>query len=206
MKRVKPSIEPEDDRPSPAFQLVLLVWRETPFKSWIRLNHTMQDALSCAVRSGIAFRPGDIGEIYSKMRGGYWFGEHEWIYREAIEAGNVTAARAYESWQSREPFILDGNRLFVGAQVDMKYLPKAKGVVALVTSFKDSETAGEGEIVVCTYEEYAPHRRPGEAMCWPRGKPKNRVRFTVTEIRALERAREKAIKDAKKKDAEAATA
>lgn len=194
MRKIKPTgIHGIEDR-SPALQLVNLVWTQTAFKSWIRLNHTMQDALALAMKAGLTFEPGDIREISAKMSGHRWFGDQEWIYRLAVEFGNQSACRSYEEWRGRDPFILDGRRLFVGAQVELHHLKSPKGVSALVTSFSSD---GMG-IVVCTYSTYLPARRShNETMCWPGGKPLQKIRLGLYEVREIERARVKAMKAAK---------
>ncbi len=183
---------------SPAYQLIQLVWDKTAFKSWIRLNHTMQNALSLALEAGLTFDLGDIKSICDTMRGGRWFGESEWIYKAAVEWDNGSAARSYELWQGREPFILDGRRLYVGAPVDMVHVPRKGGHGAMVTSFASDGSS----LVVCVYATGISQKK-GHGIWYPGGRPLHRVRLTLDEIRAIECARTKAIKDAKKATAAA---
>lgn len=106
---------------SPAYQLVALVWAQTAFRSWIRLNHTMQDALLLAIKAGLRFAKDDIGSIFGRFRGSYWFGaDSERFYRCAVEAGNTSACQSWEHWVGRPPFLLKGRRLYVGAEIPAK--------------------------------------------------------------------------------------
>lgn len=178
---------------SPAVQLVDLVWRMTGVRSWIRLNHTMQDALALAIKSGLHFEPGDIELLYRSFNGHRWFGDCEWVFRLAVQRDNVPACVSYEQWVKRDPFILDGRRLYVGAPVDFKHLVNAEGRTALVTSFaKDGMS-----LIVCTYPEAHYLGRAGEEMVWPSGKPLRRITLGLYDVRNIERARVKARKAAK---------
>ncbi len=195
MKKKHLGTAPDDDEPkSPAYQLIQIVWQKTAFKSWIRLNHTMQEALSLALQAGLSFNLDDIKTIYNTMRGGRWFGDVEWIYKAAIDWGNLDAARSFESWRKREPFILDGRRLHVGAPVDLVHLSRKGGHGAMVTSF-----ASDGEsLIVCVYKTHVSQPKKGQGIWYPGGKPLHRIKLTLEEVRAIERARVKALKDAKK--------
>lgn len=161
---------------SPAFVLVEHVWKHAPQRSWRHLNRTMQQALALAIESGLRFDVGDIEAIHTEMRGGYWFGENEWIHGLAVEWNNTPAAVSFEAWVCRKPFVLDGKRLFVGALVDTKYLdvPCRCGSVTSFTS--------DDSVVICTYGD-----EPR-----PVGKPTHRITVARSKIRDMERARKAA--------------
>jgi len=97
-------------KPSPAYSLMAHVWQcslEATGHSWERLNHAMHDALKLAINAGMIFESDDFGRIMAGFRGGYWIldGGGEWCYALAVRTGNLSAARAFEHWKGRKPFI-----------------------------------------------------------------------------------------------------
>lgn len=96
---------------SAAIQLLDLVWANAnaaTSHSYERLNHSMHDALSLAIGSGMEFAEGDIAYVLSNYRSGYWISESdEWIYSLAIAVENVSAVKSYETAKDRNPFLAD---------------------------------------------------------------------------------------------------
>jgi hypothetical protein len=131
--------------------------------SWERLNHAMRHALELAVGAGFTFAESDIAYVHANYRSGYWLGESsEWVYALAIGVGNLTAAKSYEAYAKREPFIADDVRLHINSQgytngdsgkrqrerlaVGSEF--PWKGATARVTSF-----SGDGlTLTACTYK------------------------------------------------------
>lgn len=142
MTAAKPKPKPKDNT-SPGYRLVDQVWQHLKTKSWIRTNHTMQDAIDLAVKSCMDFAEADILKINEKMRGGYWL-HMESLYSTAVEADNVSACRSIEHALSRRPWILHGRRLSVGAEIDDGF----------VTSITDDK------LIACVYENGQRHGKP----------------------------------------------
>lgn len=217
MKKKPKHALPEDERPkrSPARQLVDLVWREAPTRSWRHLNKIMGDALTLAIRSNMRLDPGDLTDIYASCSGGLWFGANsEWIHRVAVIAGNTSAAVEYERFADRGPFFYLG-RLYVGRAVPLELIdvehPMQGAVTAMVTSFSGDD------VIICVYNEHVVADRVekddikesgelswGDGATWPGGKPIRRVRLTVAQVRAKEKARKEALeaKEAAKENVE----
>ena len=157
---------------SPAITLLDHVWgsvNKATDHSWERLNHAMRDALLLAIGGGFMFEIDDVEWIFGNYNSSYWIGESdEWIYCEAVAAGNMPAIKSYEKCKGREPFIaervdlphvqndyLHGSsprrqkeRLTVGASF------KWQGVEIKVTSFARDQS----HAVACSYKP----RRKGE--------------------------------------------
>lgn len=187
---------------SPALQLVELVWKNAPRRSWISLNHTMQNAVATAIKAGLPFDPTDIRSMYESMRGGYWFtnAESEWMHRIACLHDNIPAAASYEEWVGRPPFFLDG-RLYVGREADLDLLKDEMSTAgshrqcAIVSSF-----VGDGEaVMICVYDGWAPGRPEDspDGRVFPSGQPKRKIRLTLAQVREKEKARKAALKAAK---------
>lgn len=114
-------------RPSPALTLIQHVWdhqQEAIGPSWTRLNQSMSGAVRLAISAGLRFGLEDFKTIAEPMRIGYWCGADygERWYTDAIVRGHLSAARAYETWRGRKPFLLQTNprqparqRLHVGS-------------------------------------------------------------------------------------------
>lgn len=106
----------------PALHLIDHVWahiQESTGHSWQRLNWAMSDALMLAIKAGMRFAPDDFVHIKEHYRPGYWMGESggEYHYAAAVEAGNLSACVAFETWKKRPPFIIGGRRLAVGSKL-----------------------------------------------------------------------------------------
>jgi len=57
------------------------------------------------------FDLGDMRDLYARYDGGWWGvwpGPCERDYARAVAGGNLSAARSFEEWQGRPPFIVDG--------------------------------------------------------------------------------------------------
>lgn len=186
--------------PSLVVQLLDMVYRKAnsaTSHSWGRLNNAMRSALSLAIGGGFKFELGDFKHVLANCRSGYWIGESsEWCYAQAIAENNLSAAKSYEEFRAREPFIADDvnvhnnhhsfahmvgdrqkERLHVGASF------KWQGQKVEVTSFADDSS----HVVVCSYEKIDEYRR----------KIKKRFKITREDIIAdrAERKQRKAIMD-----------
>lgn len=152
---------------SAVIELLDLIWsnaNDGTAHSWERLNHAMRDALSLAVGAGLTFAEGDVRYILSHYHTGRWIGESdEWVYRDAVAVGNMSAVKSFEEAKGREPFIVERvnlnihtngymhggggtrqkERLVVGAAF------KWQGVDVRVTSFADDQS----HIVACSYKK-----------------------------------------------------
>jgi hypothetical protein len=175
-------------RPSPAFELVKLVWDCKCVEvahSWRVINSSMQRALKLAIEAGLAFKDGDFETIFNTMRGEYWFplfasSRGEGFYVTACESGNGSACRSFEAWKQRPPFILAGKRLHHGSTLawgDARY--------CVVTSFSEDGQS----LTACSYKEPA----PGDAY-GPEHKIDKRITITIEELRAEETKNRKASK------------
>ncbi len=132
---------------SPALTAFRLLVELTPTESWRDVNGCRLDALRYATK-WLRFNPDDVGTIYNKFRGGYWFGENgaEYLYALAISCKNTSACAAWEKFLGRKPWWLstaDGRtRLAVGADLTWQ------GYACEVTSFNDEKDA----FVACAYK------------------------------------------------------
>lgn len=147
---------------SDVIKLMDLVWHAANIDdgafSWSRLNGSMRDSLSLAIKSGFEFAASDFETILSKYRAGYWWGDAEWCYSLAISAGNLTAVKSFEGYCKRQEIIADGvqserhggfraNRNRERLAVGFSFTYGAERPV--VTSFNDEEH----RIVACTYAD-----------------------------------------------------
>ncbi len=173
--------------------------------SWLRLNQGLREGLFLAVKIGLEFREGDLGEISRRFRGGYWFGSNfESFYICAVVYGNRSAWKAYEADAKRTPFIWtparlrdrwggggqginNPSRLTVGCEFEWK------GERVTVTSFNyekgymvaQSYTRAEGE----DCEEC------GHCKTWPKDKILHRYNITHEDLKS-EKKHLKALKPA----------
>jgi hypothetical protein len=152
---------------SPAMQVLSLVWEHSNkgvAHSWERLNHAMWTALSLVIGAGFLFREDDMATIANSFRFGYWCGETpEWIYTTAVNATNVSAAKSYEAWKNRKPFIADnvgyayhgrGPYMHGGSdrqrdRLTVNSVFKWKGYKVTVTSFSDDQL----QVIACSYKD-----------------------------------------------------
>ena len=150
---------------SPAVQLLNQVWLYGKKDSWGRINHSMRNALSLAIGSGMEFHADDFRTILNDFRAGYWIGScDEWVYTMAIFIGNKSCIKAYEMYADRKPFIHTNVNLGWHATgegyIHANHSTRAKerlavgfsfkfaGRVWYVTSFKDDT----GHIVMASYK------------------------------------------------------
>lgn len=150
---------------SAAIRFLDMTWKwansETPH-SWERLNHAMHGALKLAIGAGFPFGKNDIAYIHSNYNSGFWLGDSdEWIYSDAILAGNASCFKSYELHYGREPIIADDvsfspnsaylhggsgrakERLAVGFSFPWK------GYKVTVTSFNDEKKS----LTACSYKK-----------------------------------------------------
>lgn len=154
---------------STVIQLLDLVWancNKVQGHSWERLNTSMHSALTLAITSGMVFDLGDFASFERRYRFGYWGIQHsgsngfaEGFYVTAVACGNMSAAKSFEQWKGRKPFIVEdaeaerhavgrgcesncGGRLAIGSRF------RYRGEYVTVTSF-----SGDGEhLTACTYK------------------------------------------------------
>ena len=185
---------------SAAIKLLQLVWdhnQEAISHSWLKLNHSMHRALFLAVQSGMKFAKDDFETMHTRFRAGYWCGDLEYFYREAVLYRNASAWQAYENYRARTPFIWkdarltvrtgDGPcgdglaRLVVGAEFTWK------GEQVTVTRVKDG---AEPAVIACSYS------RTKEKICprckniveWPKEKILHRYSITHADLRTARAA------------------
>lgn len=186
---------------SPAIQLMQLLWRDSQKAtghSWLRLNQGLREGLFLAVKIGLEFRDGDLGEISRRFRGSYWFGaDFESFYTCAVVYANRSAWKAYEADAKRTPFIWtpaalrdrwggggqginNPARLTVGCEFVWK------GERVTVTSFND----GSGYLVAQSYirSESEDCETCGHQKTWPKNKILHRYTITHEDFKA-EKAR-----------------
>ena len=110
---------------SPGRQFVNVIWKHATKATragWSTYNQALRRALELAVQCGMEFAPRDMQAFWEKYRGHFWMGGGdngtEWIYSTAVACSNVSAAKSYESWQKRKPFLYDqilgGDRVSIG--------------------------------------------------------------------------------------------
>lgn len=141
-----------ETRPSPARRLVNIVWAEAQAKSrhsgWTDFNSSMSSTLHLAISAGLLFNLDDFRVIYNEMRGQYWFGaDSEHFYSAACKIGNISACKSYEAMCNRPPFLLHGERLYVGCQFPEWRTDRHVDV----TSIGHSEKLGH-YLVACSYK------------------------------------------------------
>lgn len=171
-------------KPSVVIQLLDLVWanaNKATSHSYERLNQAMRSALSLAIGSGMKFEPDDLKHVGVNYRSGHWIGSSfEWIYTEAVAVGNTSAARAFEAWVAREPYLASGVEILLDSPYIHTSLPtRAKerlcvdavfvweGKRVKVTSF------GRDCVVACGY---------AKSHC--QGKPTSRHKITHEDLAA----------------------
>ena len=162
---------------SPARTLLEHVWEHANSKtnySWERLNHSMVDALTLAIGSGMAFVVDDWN--LSGFNAGRWVGETmERYYRMAVVTGNRSAIETFEAWRNRKPIIADdanmgGRYVYSGESgythggggtrqrerlvIHCSFL--YQGEVVEVTSFTE-----DGAAVCCSYKNSDENRKNG---------------------------------------------
>jgi hypothetical protein len=109
--------------------------------SWQVINVAMRESVETAIKARFEFDKNDFvtlaeppQETYGYQKYGlcafwrwvgkdteHWYGEE--LYRLAVESNNLSAAKAIEAWHKRKPFIVDGQRFYVGKcfPIDQKW-------------------------------------------------------------------------------------
>jgi hypothetical protein len=144
--------------------------------SWTRLNGALQSGLSIAVECGFKFNLGDFATLCEErpkgFRFGYWSGQdgERWYSMAcAVErghGGNLSAARSFEQWRNRKPFILktfdnpSGIRLAIGHRFDWTkdgvIKEGSQRCLVAVTSFDDAD----GTLRACHYKGVVGEGKP----------------------------------------------
>lgn len=84
-------------------------------ESWRRINPVYSDTLRLALHSRMEWRVGDFAEIAKNYNAHYWLGESiEPWYSQAILGAHPSAVLSMEKWMGRDPFLVDGERIYVG--------------------------------------------------------------------------------------------
>jgi hypothetical protein len=175
---------------SKAYQLVRLIYEEawgSGGQSWQRLNWALSDVLLTAIKVGMKFRPDDFENIHGAFKGWHWFGADnernhgERFYRAACKYRNLGACQSFEQMVKRPPFIVNGGRLFLGADLSVN------GELAIVTSFANNSDT----LVACSYKTYG---KSGDDQAIGHGKPIKRHTLTAAEVRALPKTEVAALK------------
>ncbi len=105
MKKAK-----KESEKSPVMRLLGLTWFNgniATSHSWRRYNTSLRKTLQLAIGSGFKFEASDFTGLV-RFRPSYWMGaDWEWVYSMAVAEGNESAAKAWETFQGREPIIAD---------------------------------------------------------------------------------------------------
>jgi hypothetical protein len=118
--------------------------------SWERLNQALRATLHALITVGASFALEDFVSIADdgRLSFGSWAGtDNAWMYgeqfyRAAVHTNNRSACLAFEHWKQRKPFIYEGARLFVGAQISWE------GEAVTCTSFAKDGSA----VTLCSYK------------------------------------------------------
>lgn len=180
----------KNPKESPALQFLAVLWSnalEGTGHSWERLNHGMAGALHVAIKTGLHFDLEDFAAICERFRFGYWCGVDgstmtgERFYTSACEVDNLSACQSFEKWKERPPFVCEGRRLHIGAEL------RWEGLRCKVTSFaQDCQSIG-----ACHYKLVQDRNEHWQE------KVLRKFKITIESLRASEREREKTNKAAK---------
>jgi len=187
---------------SAPIQLLSLVWkhnREATGFSWLKLNHSMRQALFLALHSGMIFAPDDFDYMVGEFRLGRWMRDLEHFYEQTVLYRNASAWHAVETFLGRKPFIMPGAsidsrtgdgpcgnglaRLVVGAKF------KWNGELVTVTSFDDKA----GTFTACSYKRDGDEKicgSCGNVTSWPKMKIDHRYTISHEDLKAA-RAKKK---------------
>lgn len=107
--------EPAPD--SPALAFVRHLYRhgqEATGHSWVRLNAALFGAVTVAIEGGLEFAEGDFSAFYNRFKGDYWLGTPpDRFYSLACKYGNISAAKSFEIAKGFNPYVLEGQRVYV---------------------------------------------------------------------------------------------
>lgn len=161
---------------SAPIQLFELIGRNHKNESWRDINPMYARTLGLAINARLIFALTDFAEIVKRWNGPYWLGEdaNERWYSKVVATGERSAILSVEHWLRRTPFMLDGERVYVGKQFQW-----------------------EGDWYICTSMEPEFIR----AKCQQHGKPetvREIPRAGFEDRVATQKAAEKAKRDAEK--------
>lgn len=133
-----------------AYEAVAHIYRNSPGRSWRRLNSALHDTLSAAITAHLPFMEHDFKAIRKDFSGGYWMGDGngsahgERYYTLAVECGHTGACIAFEKYAGRPAALWAEDvktpmRLRVGSEFTWNR------AVVTVTSMKTDH------LVACTY-------------------------------------------------------
>ncbi len=146
---------------SPALQIADIFWSNCSQRggeaSYAHLESAMKHAVILAIDFGLEFGQDDFKIFEKKYMMGHWAatpGNPDEVYAEgfysrASKARNVSACRSFEKFRGREPYILGGKRICVGAKFHWN------GEEVECTSFPN----GKDYLVACSYKTPADGRR-----------------------------------------------
>lgn len=146
------------EKRSAAYEAVRHVYRESPGRSWTRLNGALSGTLMAAIEAHLSVLPDDFAGICDDFRGGYWMGNGggshlgERFYDAAVRLGHTPACIAFEKWAGRPAALWAENvktpeRLHVGSDFTWD------GLRVTVTSMKSEY------FMACTYKREENHGR-----------------------------------------------
>lgn len=95
--------------------LFQVVRRGHTLNAWRDINPMYAETLRLAITSGMVFQEEDFARIDRENDGGFWMGpDPEVWYALACKSGHPTCVLSVEKWMKRTPFMLDGERIYVG--------------------------------------------------------------------------------------------
>lgn len=168
----------KEQKGGPAYQWIATLYDQAlaaTGHSWTRLNGALYEAVNIAIGAGLTFKPDDVGLMMDNLQGGYWFHDsngEDW-FKTAVEVNNLSACQSLEKYLGRGPFMFNGKRLYVGAQLTWER------EVVYVTSFDNL-----GEYV--TAVKYKVVGRGGNSF---KSAIAKRYKITLEELRKGERAK-----------------
>lgn len=99
-------------------RLFELVYSSHGHDAWRHINPMYASTLRLAIRSKMSFEEGDFSAIVARYGGDHWLGpDPEHWYALACTEGHPTASVSAEHWLGRKPFVLDGERVWVGKRI-----------------------------------------------------------------------------------------
>ncbi len=133
------------------FNIIQQMLTNSPEASYKRLNPALRQTLKSCISADLPFLPDTFSDIYTKLRGRYWFGDGagshcgEHFYSHAIACNHISAAQSFERFAKRPPVLWEEDvetpfRLHVGATFTWK------GNCVEVTSMKADR------LIACTYK------------------------------------------------------
>lgn len=108
----------EENKSAP-IRLFELVRTSHGHDAWRHINPMYADTLRLAIASKMSFTEGEFSVIVNRYGGGHWLGpDCEHWYALACTQGHPTAAVSVEHWLDRRPFVLNGERVYVGRRIE----------------------------------------------------------------------------------------